>query len=610
MTSRLIKTVNYTFVPGNPGTPGFPGQPAQPAYTYVVNREVCLFYPGDFSGAVSQLSLNVGDLDANGNYTYNGVYVCTNVPEYVFVPGRPALPPIPGIPPSPSRTVADFQLGWTGRAHSVAVMVGPGKFRFRVPVSAVGAVVGLTETPLASGYSDILYGFQVARGITRIIESGAEVLNLGLRANQLLEIRRSQGNIIYFIDGAEVYTRPNSTAPLVLGAALYSGGDEVIDPYFEMFGEGSGEGAMLPMRGLAADEVGYAIGVGRMEPLTSVATGTTFRTGEGEGAMRALRSVGSDRPYAYGTPSLEPLTSSGEGFSDLPPYAIGAGSMLGLTSSGNMLTGGLGSGAGSMEPMEAVGSDRPYAYGSRKLRPLRSEVYNLTPPDEAFVAARAGFRAELSSFTELFVVVNSSMQITDLISVSVEYLAEVMSSMTLDDQIALDLEIEALVQSLMRVASASADPSQYEASVYSMDVGGSTRYTNYGFNSFAQFDGAHYGAKPDGIYLLQGPDDEGTAISSIINLGRPNMGSMNRKGLPYVYVGAASNGRLILKVVADGQEYFYTASSSGSDVATHRFTPGLGLHATNYELEIQNDGGDAFDLAEIEFVPVQLSRRI
>lgn len=609
MTSRLAKNVNYTFVPGTSGTAGYPGRPAQPPYTYTVNREVCLFYPGDFAGAVSQLSVNVGDLDANGNYSYNGVYVCTNVPEYVFVPGQPALPPIPGVPPSPSRTVADFQLGWTGRAHSVAVMVGPGKFRFRVPASAVGAVVGLTETPLASGYGDILYGFQVARGITRIIESGAEVLNLGLRANQLLEIRRSQGNIIYLIDGSVVYTRPNSSAPLVLGAALYSGGDEVYDPYFEMFGEGSGESAMLPMRGLAADEVGYAIGVGRMEPLTSTGTGTTFKTGEGAGVMRALRSVGSDRPYAYGTPSLEPLISSGEGFSDLPPYALGAGSMLGLTSSGNMLTGGLGSGAGSMQPMEAVGSDRPYAYGSRKLRPLRSEVYNLTPPDEAFVAARAGFRAELSSFTELFVVVNSSMQFADLIAVNVEYSADAMSSMTLGDQIALDLEIEALVQSLMRVAASSTDPTLYEASVFSMDVGGSTRYTNYGFNSFAQFDGAHYGAKADGIYLLQGRNDDGSSVPASVDFGKTNFGTALRKALPYVYVGAASDGRLLLKVTADKETFVYKLESSSEELKEQRFKLGKGLSATYYKLVLESDG-DVFDLASIEFFPVELSRRL
>lgn len=123
-------------------------------------------------------------------------------------------------------------------------------------------------------------------------------------------------------------------------------------------------------------------------------------------------------------------------------------------------------------------------------------------------------------------------------------------------------------------------------------------------------DGRYFGMRADGLYLLQGEDDNGRKIPARVNLGRPNMGDLSRKGLPYVYVGAASNGVLVLKVVADGRTYYYRASSDSAEVRTHRFTPGLGLRATNYDLEIQNDDGGAFDMASIEFVPVKLSRRI
>ena len=42
----------------------------------------------------------------------------------------------------------------------------------------------------------------------------------------------------------------------------------------------------------------------------------------------------------------------------------------------------------------------------------------------------------------------------------------------------------------------------------------------------------------------------------------------------------------------------------------HRFELGKGLRASYYDTTIMNDGGTAFDLAEIEFFPLELSRKL
>lgn len=612
--NRLVKNIKYTFIPGLPGSPGSPGQPGSAAYSYNYTRQVCVYSPGNYADAerrLLELLASQGAGGGGGSISYSaGGYACTTVVSTAYVPAIAAIAPIPGIPAVPSKTTEDFQLGWTGRAHSIAVMTGPGEFKFRVAPDTIGAVVGLTATPRDSGYGDIVFGFYVAHGITKIMESGVEVMNLGARANQLLGIRRSKGNIEYRVGGTLVYTRPNNPTPYVLAASLYSGGDTVTDPSFEAFGEGGGDTKMRAFRGFGGDDSPYSTGRGEMEAFTG--SGSAYSRGQGVGASLPFKSRGGIA-YAVGEGVMLPFTSQGESLGAVPTFALGAGSMLPFTGAGTGLTGGMGQGVGASLPFTGFAGDMPggVARGSGRgaMLPFRSLVYNLTPADEVFAVSFADLMASTASSTELFVVVNSAMQITGLIAVSTEYLAEVLSSMAIDDQIDLDLEIEVLVQSLMRVLASSVDPSMHEASVYSLDTGGSTRYTNYGFNSFAQFDGVHYGAKADGIYKLQGRNDAGQKVKASIDLGKTNFGSPMLKSLPYCYLGVASSGALLLKVTADKQTYVYSLTSSSEELKNQRFEPGRGLRAAYFRLVLESDG-DVFDLASIEFFPVELSRRL
>ncbi len=67
-------------------------------------------------------------------------------------------------------------------------------------------------------------------------------------------------------------------------------------------------------------------------------------------------------------------------------------------------------------------------------------------------------------------------------------------------------------------------------------------YSNFDFNSFAQFRGQYYGAKDDGIYLLSGPDDDGEEIHPGVRIGPTNLGTHNQKRLRTVSIGKQSNG--------------------------------------------------------------------
>jgi hypothetical protein len=142
-----------------------------------------------------------------------------------------------------------------------------------------------------------------------------------------------------------------------------------------------------------------------------------------------------------------------------------------------------------------------------------------------------------------------------------------------------------------------------------MDAMGSTRYENFDFNSFMTIDGETYGVNSTGIHRLGGSRDDGAMIPASVDFGSLNFGTNSRKALPYVYVGMSSSGKTVLKVEADGATYHYTARDSTELMKAHRFEPGRGLRASFYGLTLMTDG-EAFDLHNIDFQPVELKRSL
>lgn len=142
------------------------------------------------------------------------------------------------------------------------------------------------------------------------------------------------------------------------------------------------------------------------------------------------------------------------------------------------------------------------------------------------------------------------------------------------------------------------------------DTGGSTRYEHYAFNSFAVIDGVAYGARNDGLYRLDGNDDDGLPIQAMVSFGRQSFGTTALKRVTNAYLGVASTGRLFLKVLADGADYTYATRGASEHLMTQRVDVGRGLRASLVEFELYNADGDDFELASVEFVAAALNRRI
>ncbi|OHD21345.1 MAG: hypothetical protein A2Y38_16555 [Spirochaetes bacterium GWB1_59_5] len=137
------------------------------------------------------------------------------------------------------------------------------------------------------------------------------------------------------------------------------------------------------------------------------------------------------------------------------------------------------------------------------------------------------------------------------------------------------------------------------------ETGASTRYADYGFDSFCKGpDGKYYGIKADGLYLLEGTAD------AVIDFGDLDFGTSAHKALAAAYVSGSSAAPLVMTITQGGDSYEYPAKTCSDTIDTHRFDTAKGLKSNYFGVKIGNQDGGDFTIDAAELVPVQLSRRI
>jgi hypothetical protein len=635
MAQRLIKNTNFTYRPASPGTAGFAGQAYQPSRVAVQPVQVCSYF--ELTGAelaaayaAQGVTLTYGVIGTDfqgtpvygyiptfppgGSYNFSVTtrgYRCTTQFQQVIIPAQPYIAPIPPSPAIPEQITYDYQLGWNARANSISRMALDGRYTFTIPQTVVGVVAGLTREPKTSGYADILWGFYVTRDNVRIYERGVEVANLGSNADATLSIERRTGRVIYKVDGSVVRETTNTSGPLMLSAALYSGGDSVDDAEYEDLNDGVGSGSFSALQAFGNEAgVAYAIGAGSLQALTSAALADA--TGVGSGSFGVLQAFASDASgYAIGVGVLVPLYAAGEGLAPPPAYALGGGFILGLQSASFGYTGTVGSGSGSFKRLEVIGAEDTYAQGSGSFNSLASLGENYTPADEVLMLNTMIAFQDAVGETTLFVVLDNNMGVAGVFTIETILEALMEESLGVGSAYVTEQELLALIMSTMSARGIASDEAlDYTVWALNTEAMGSTRYENYAFNSMAKVGTRYYGANSSGLYLLEGSSDNGEDIVSRINLGKQNFGSLLRKALPFMYMGVASNGHLVLKVEADGQTFYYTTEDQGQGLKAQRFKLGRGLRASFYQMTLENYGGTHFEISDIEFTPIELNRRL
>jgi len=172
-------------------------------------------------------------------------------------------------------------------------------------------------------------------------------------------------------------------------------------------------------------------------------------------------------------------------------------------------------------------------------------------------------------------------------------------------------ELELVLRNLITAQSGMPFPADdVETWVMNTETGGFTRYDGFNFNSYAKIGDSYYGCAEDGIYQLDGDTDNGEPIRAMVSFGKQNFGTSALKRITNAYVGVSGQGRLFLKVLAEGREYTYAQRGYDEQLQVQRFDTGKGLRVNWLEFELYNADGEDFELASVEFAAVPLSRRI
>jgi hypothetical protein len=190
------------------------------------------------------------------------------------------------------------------------------------------------------------------------------------------------------------------------------------------------------------------------------------------------------------------------------------------------------------------------------------------------------------------------------------------SSLFTDNATSKGILKQALRDGVDFVAALDINDGHYLAWVLNTDTRAAWRYSNFGFNSFAQFGDSYLGAMDDGVYVLEGTKDAGADIAMMLRTGVFTFGSASMKMLPEVYMAATRSGDIVLKVIITGEDgikedhWYKFDGGPAPSLRQDRVQPDGGLETVTLQFEIINLKGSTIDFDSLHLLPVNLRRRI
>jgi hypothetical protein len=150
--------------------------------------------------------------------------------------------------------------------------------------------------------------------------------------------------------------------------------------------------------------------------------------------------------------------------------------------------------------------------------------------------------------------------------------------------------------------------------VINHNTGAPSRYENFDFDSFAKIGEDYLAARGDGIYLLEGDDDNGIDIDAIATIGRTDFDEPSMKRVTAAFLGLNSAGQAHLTLRTDQGVTSgpYKLRQSATASTTERAKFARGLKSRYWEIDIENaDGGDLhIKTAELETIILGEKRRL
>lgn len=668
----LVKTQRTEYTPGSPGSPGYPGSPARPSW--VENRcaggtgsssgssdpteTICYASPmlvtvrGD-NGEVIDYDLLSGCYthssrrrSSGGSGVSRDAYSPNPPSCFVYHPAVAAQPAIPATPRTPGYTLYDDQVGWNSIAWTVEQFgVGQG-FEFTPVSGSRGILVAISENTggVIGAIQDVDHALLIGWDGVRVLERGVVVGTLPVPTGKTRIERLDDGRITFATQAAVIRgSLLAPTATYFIAVMLYQARDGIQDFSFYEIGKAYASGG-FEVSGFASD--GYARATGLIEisgaTFAATAAGTNQKAdgyitigGRAEMSFDAYMQgaipefVGfSGNVNAGGMrgeiPEFVGYSAQGAFEMSAPPGMSGSmptffGVSIGHSETAATMDGslpeftGLSVGGAYGEVIGSMPTFVGLSFGTDDTSSL--DTANMELLISWSQVTLDGGVVEPTAYT-LTVVnqesVSSPITLTksSLITVLNELSETSAVSAGFAGQIVVQTTINERSGSTLRVAGVNAVPSE-QVWVLNLDSGATSRYTDYGFNSYLTLNGKQYGVSDDGLYELGTANDNGDIIDASLKLAVSQLDSVREKRNYSVYAAVSSTDTMLLKVSVDGgTEYLYEARSSSAAMQTHRFDLGRGLKGTHWTFTLMNNEGCDFDLQNLEFLPIDGKRRI
>ena len=644
MTNSLRKTTRTTILPERAARAAIPYRPARAAYTETKTQRVCRNVTRTTGGTSPSLAKVVTTTkDGKRVVTFvqmpgtpgvtNTTRVCEDVTTTVFYPAMPEQKAQDAVTYRPRTVVQDFGLGWNAGARSIAELPGNGAATFQVP-SAVGAVVGFNDVDEDAGYLNIEHGFYLRRQTYQVMELGVtKTPDSVFSATDTFKIERIGGRVRYFRNDALVYTSDApSLGAVFLDASMYSGGDTVDSPALIAVAGGYSAAALRPLDGFAS-ETEWNYSRGAMLPLVGAASALRSRS---HAAMQPMTGLAVQGRYGESRAAMRPLGGRATGGLLSPAYGLSAGQMMPLYGYAHGPEARYGFSSALMVPMTGMAVEGKYGESNGMMAPMQGYASGYPKPIDAILGGSISHTATVTLATAPMAgrllgavsiaraeVVLPTLPVRGLVGGSITRIAQISLTTvpmgaTLGGSFGQMPTVTLQVQRLFALLGGSLGALSRQDEVFVMNItgdkpGGTTQYRNYPFNSVAKIGGKYYGASADGLFLLEGDDDNGEPIESVFGLGQMDFGNPQLKTVTYCYLGAAAGAmRLEIDALVNGRpaSYSYPARGHGASMRGLRFDLGKGLKSSYVTPTFYNANGGPFEVDAMRFLIAESARRI
>lgn len=255
-----------------------------------------------------------------------------------------------------------------------------------------------------------------------------------------------------------------------------------------------------------------------------------------------------------------------------------------------------------------------------------SAVYVLAASFAAEDVAARAVREEITDAVALADLMTESMRayhalfsgivLADSVTANARFLIPLSEGVTLSDDVSSSaILLQAIEDGVGFAAALDIEDGHYYAWVLDAESRASWHYDNFGFNSFAAFNDQYLGAMYDGVYVLDGDDDQGAPINATLRTGILTFGTSAIKRPSVMYICAKRSGDLVAKVIITnedgGTEAHWYALEGGASVAMRedRIEPDGGLESVTLQFELVNVDGADFDIDQMRVLAVALNRR-